>query len=225
METLTATETVDAYVARLGRALRGPGRLKRDMLAEARDSLLDAAEAYRADGLDRDRAERLAIEDFGPVDVIAPGYQEELTAGQGRRTAAVLFVTVPFTALMWSAIWHIFPAAETAAKPAWFGGVAVTVDYLQLTTGLLSGLVLFALRRGRRTRVLTRSLGLLVLGQMPVMAVLCSALVWGSRHAVDLASYPPGTVATYLSIGLWAWQLWCASRCLRFSAKGTAPAV
>ncbi|GAA0409959.1 hypothetical protein Acor_35870 [Acrocarpospora corrugata] len=225
METFTsaiATETVDGYVARLGRTLHGPGRLKRDLLAEARDSLLDAAEAHRAGGLGRDRAERLAIEEFGPVEVVAPGYQEELAAGQGRRTAAFLFVTVPLTALMWSVIWQIFPAAETAVKPGWFGVVAVTVDYMQLVTGLLSGLVLYGLRRGRRPRVLTRSLGFLVLGQMPVMGVLCAALIWGSQNAANAAAYPPGAVATFLSLGLWGWQLWCAGRCLAVSAKGPA---
>jgi hypothetical protein len=219
METLIATETVDGYVALLGRTLHGPGRLKRDMLAEARDGLLDAAEAYQAGGLDRERAERRAVEEFGPIDVIAPGYQQELTAGQGRRAAAVLFITVPLTALMWSLIWHVFPVAATTAKPGWFGAVAVTVDYMQFVTGILSGLVLYGLRRGRRPRVLTRSLGLLVLGQMPVMAVLCAGLMWGSQHAVNVAAYPPGTVATLLSLALWGWQLWCAARCLSVSAK------
>jgi hypothetical protein len=40
------------------RRLRGPRRVKADMLAEVRDGLIDATEAYRDSGLDEDGAQR-----------------------------------------------------------------------------------------------------------------------------------------------------------------------
>jgi hypothetical protein len=81
---------IEAYIAELAGALRGPGRAKADLVAEARDSLVDAATAYHAGGMDRTVAERCAVEEFGEVREIAPGYQAELGLAQGRRTALQL---------------------------------------------------------------------------------------------------------------------------------------
>lgn len=57
------TDLVDAHVDALGRELRGPARLRRDMLAEVRAGLRDAAERG-------DPAE--AIREFGSVAELAP---------------------------------------------------------------------------------------------------------------------------------------------------------
>jgi hypothetical protein len=81
---------IDAYVAELGGILRGPRRAKADLLDEARDSLVDAVRAYQDRGLDRQAAERRAVEEFGDVAEIAPGYQTELGLVQGRRTALLV---------------------------------------------------------------------------------------------------------------------------------------
>src|SRR4051812_26337431 len=69
---------IETYVAELGRTLRGPRRAKADLLAEARDSLVDAAGARERVGLPREEAEREAVAEFGAVPDIAPGYQTEL---------------------------------------------------------------------------------------------------------------------------------------------------
>ncbi|MEX3105992.1 MULTISPECIES: permease prefix domain 1-containing protein [unclassified Streptomyces] len=81
---------IEHYVAELDRALRGPRAVKADMLAEARDGLADAAEAYEESGLDRASAEACAVADFGPVERIAPEFQTELALAQGRRTALLI---------------------------------------------------------------------------------------------------------------------------------------
>jgi hypothetical protein len=81
---------VDRYVAELGAALRGPRRAKADLLAEARDSLWDAAAAYQKMGLDESAAQRRAVADFGGLAEIAPAYQAELAVAQGRRTALLI---------------------------------------------------------------------------------------------------------------------------------------
>ncbi|MFY1687699.1 permease prefix domain 1-containing protein [Plantactinospora sp. WMMB782] len=95
---------IDGYLDELDCVLRGPRRVKADLLREARDSLVDASEAYRDLGLDPGAADRRAVDDFGVVARIAPGYQAELALAQGRRTALltvfVLAVQPPFWRLV-----------------------------------------------------------------------------------------------------------------------------
>ncbi|MFG1819105.1 permease prefix domain 1-containing protein [Kribbella sp. NPDC049174] len=92
---------VDDYLTGLSRALPGPRRRKADLLAEARDHLVDATEAFEADGLDRDNAEREAVADFGELDEVAPGYRAELAVSQGRRTAVMLCLVLCAQPLVW----------------------------------------------------------------------------------------------------------------------------
>ncbi|GGZ68284.1 permease prefix domain 1-containing protein [Streptomyces bluensis] len=92
---------IDRYVAELDKALRGPRAVKADMLAEARDGLVDAAEAYEESGLDRTSAEQRAVADFGPVDIIAPEYQPELALAEGRRTALLICVVLTVQPVAW----------------------------------------------------------------------------------------------------------------------------
>ncbi|WP_238455218.1 permease prefix domain 1-containing protein [Micromonospora sp. ATA51] len=78
---------VEERLRELAGRLRGPARLKTDLLTEARHALLDAAEAYRADGLPAAEAERRAVAEFGSSAQLAPGYQAELAAGALRGLA------------------------------------------------------------------------------------------------------------------------------------------
>ncbi|WP_214103000.1 permease prefix domain 1-containing protein [Acrocarpospora catenulata] len=220
METLIVTDSVDEYADSLRRALRGPGRLKRDMVAEVRDGLRDAADAYRAEGLGPREAERRAVAEFGSVAEIAPEFQRELTAGQGRRTALLLFLTVPAVAVLWTVIWKFFPAGPVSVHPGWYGPVARAVDLIQLATGLYGGLALWWLRRGRRPDLVARSLGLLMWIQLPVLGALCTALMHGSSDSMTHMGYPPGLVATGVSVVFWVWQLHSAARCLAVSGRG-----
>ncbi|WP_066361613.1 permease prefix domain 1-containing protein [Herbidospora mongoliensis] len=213
----------DAYLNELAKTLRGPRRARNDLLAEARDGLLDAAEAYEDQGLPPDEAQVRALADFGPVAVVAPGFQEELTAAQSRRTAALLFLSTPAVALMWGVLWQIFPTDFDVVKPIWFGVVARAVDLMQVATGLVGAAVLLRLRRTRRSRGIARLLGLLVWGQAPLMAVLCGALM--VTAGVALAAFPgylPGLFATWISMGFWAWQLSSAARCLKSATPAKA---
>lgn len=228
---MAGTGVIEDYVTGLSRTLRGPRRPKLDMITEARDSLLDSAEALESDGLRRDEAERAAVEEFGTIREIAPGYQEELSKSAGRRLAALLFVTVPLTAIMWSVIWKIFPTAPTAYEhtPAWFVPVARGVDMLQMFIGVVGGLALFALGRGlrgiRRPWLVTRFLGVFVWAMLPVMLVSCGALMFGSRDSAGFSDYPPGIAASLVSYALWAMQLYGAFRCLSVTRRVPAPVV
>jgi hypothetical protein len=219
------TSPIDDYVAGLRRLLHGPVRARRDLLAEARDGLLDAAEAYEAEGRTRAEAERLAIEDFGHPAEIAPGYQEELAVAQGRRTAALIFVSVSLTALMWSLVWKVFPEPPTAAvvRPEWYTPLSRIVDYNQLATGVVAGIALLALGRGlrvlRRPRMVTRALGVLVWIQMPAMAAMSVALVRGAHGPPGFSDYIPGVALSSITYGLFVWQFVSAGLCLAFTRR------
>ncbi|WP_214406516.1 permease prefix domain 1-containing protein [Pseudonocardia lacus] len=100
-----ALDPVAAHVAELERSLRGPARVRREIVREVRDGLADATDAYRRAGLDTAQAARLAVRDFGPVAEVADLYQDELAAGQGRRTALQLAVLLPALMALWSLLW------------------------------------------------------------------------------------------------------------------------
>ncbi|KAB8187094.1 permease prefix domain 1-containing protein [Microbispora catharanthi] len=212
---------IDEYVASMRHALRGPGGAKRDLLTEARDSLLDAAEAYEGEGLPRAEAERLAVADFGTVPEVAPGFQGELTVSQGRRTATLLFLSVPLIAFMWAVIWRIFPGSPHVdeIKPAWFGLLARTVDLLQLSVGVMGGVALLAFGRGarhvRRPARLTRWLGLFVWIETPLIGMSGLALAAAAHGPAGFSGYLPGLAVALVSDLLSVWQLYSAAHCLR----------
>lgn len=226
-ESMASAGLIDDYVRELGRELRGPRRARHDMIVEARDSLVDTAEALEASGMSRAEAESLAVAEFGPVEEIAPGYQEELLAGQGRRTAALLFLSVPLVTLMWSLIWRFWPEIVTMSpvehKPWWFLPVARALDIAQILTGLVAAVALVTLGRGTRrrfaprARTVTRALGLLVWCQLPFTTGMSIALM--SAGHTGFGTYVPGVVASVLSCGMQAWQLHSAARCLALSRR------
>ncbi|TMR06964.1 hypothetical protein ETD86_52225 [Nonomuraea turkmeniaca] len=213
---------IDDYVADLNRALSGPHGPKRDLVVEARDSLTDTADALEADGLDRAEAERIAVAEFGPVAEIAPGYQSELTSTSGRRLGFLLFISVPITVLMWSALWRMYPADDDAWRnqPEWFSPVSRLLDIVQLGVGVYGGLTLFALGRGarwiRRPRLITRSLGLVVWISLPICIVLAQILTYGTEGANSLSTVP-SVLANLVTAALWGLQVYCAARCMRIT--------
>jgi hypothetical protein len=92
---------IEAFVAELDDTLRGPRSVKADMLAEVRDGLLDATEAYKDSGLDEDVAQRQAVADFGAVPEVAADYQVELGLSQGRRTGLLISVVLAAQPVAW----------------------------------------------------------------------------------------------------------------------------
>lgn len=99
--TLEHVSTTEAYVAALDRDLVGPGRVRRDLVQEARDHLDDATAAYRRAGRDRADAERLAVDDFGDLDEIVPAFQTTLAVAAARRTAWMLFAVLSIQPFLW----------------------------------------------------------------------------------------------------------------------------
>ncbi|SCF37179.1 hypothetical protein GA0074695_6218 [Micromonospora viridifaciens] len=96
---------MEQRMGELAGRLRGPARLKADLLTEARHALLDAVEAYREVGLSPAEAERRAVAEFGSPAQLVPGYQAELAAGALRglalRALAVAVVLMAGGDLTW----------------------------------------------------------------------------------------------------------------------------
>lgn len=94
-------EPIERVVAELAGVLRGPGRAKADLLAEARDGLHDAAQSYMDAGEPAEAACRRAVAEFGSVPDIAAGFQAELSVAQARRTAIWVALVVAVQPLVW----------------------------------------------------------------------------------------------------------------------------
>ncbi|WP_410656267.1 permease prefix domain 1-containing protein [Amycolatopsis sp. lyj-112] len=118
---------IEAYLGDLRARLDGSASAKRDLLREARDGLNDAADAYREGGWSELDAQRRAVADFGPVAVIAQGYQAELGMHSGTRTLWKLILGVPLMQLAWEFArkWTFGDWSQLATPtPPWYQFVA-----------------------------------------------------------------------------------------------------
>lgn len=145
-------DVIAGYAAELGRLLRGPRRLRADLMAEARDGLVDAAEAYEHDGADRDTAAHRAIADFGPLREVASGYQAVLATAQARRTAALVFVITAAQTLSATYEWRsLSQDQDWAFQPGLaYTVLARSVDWVGVGNKVAALLVLLATGIGVR---------------------------------------------------------------------------
>jgi hypothetical protein len=215
---------IDAYVATLRGALRGPRAAKADLVQEARDGLIDAAERYEDDGLDRLAAERAAVEEFGPVAALAPEYQRELALTQGRRTAVIVGVAVAVEALVSEVAWR-----RAAVAWDWHPGrayeiLARTVDYGTYTVVLGALLAALACGIGSRYvnvgRTFVRATGIAAIGVVAffsVGGVLLSAFspTWGQHNTGGATSL--SLAASAVTFALPAVMTYSGLRCVRAS--------
>jgi hypothetical protein len=178
---------IDRYVAELDQALRGPRAVKADMVAEARDSLLDAAEAYEERGLDRESAERCAVDDFGSVQVIALDYQVELGLAQGRRTALLICAVLTVQPVAW---WGLLRFAGQGADESGSAGYALINDMVRWTG---TGAIVMALAVVIATGAGVRYLG----ARLPLVRVVgvfaCAVSVVFAVLGLLLTLYSPAT--------------------------------
>ena len=125
MTTTTAAGNgaIDGYLAELDRVLLGRRGRKADLLAEARDGLRDAADAYREGGWSEDEAQRRAVADFGRVSEIAGDFQAELTVHNGIWTLWMLVLAVPGMQASWELTRLLTYGAWsrlTTPSPSWY---------------------------------------------------------------------------------------------------------
>lgn len=209
---------VENYVAGLASALRGPRRVKADLLAEARHSLDDACEAYLDEGLPADSAQRRAVTEFGSLAEVVPGYQAELAVAQGRRTAvmfAVGLVALRFVApLAWGG------GLDHGGTPGvFFGYLAGAGVVAALAAWLLLGWgSRYAPDGARVTRLLGRgALGFLGLHGVVGLAVC----LWSLTRVPAALGWPPLWLGMLAMNAMFGCAVAFAWRCVALSR--TAP--
>lgn len=200
---------VERYVAELGRALVGPRRHKTDLLTEVRHGLTDAAEAYRRGGLAEPAAQERAVADFGPVAELAPDFQRELAAAQGRRTAVLICLILGPQHLVWAASGHV-----AIRDPQWRPGpgYAAMSSLVEVAGAIAIGSALLMLVALARFGALARITGW--------FGVVVAALFTGVGMALTLLGPVPPLSLTGLPwsiaflVAPMAWLAWSARRTL-----------
>ncbi|GAA3871961.1 permease prefix domain 1-containing protein [Saccharothrix violaceirubra] len=219
---------IDRYLADLDRRLRGPGPVKGDLLAEARDSLADAAEAYRAGGVPEAEAQRLAVAEFGPAHVIARDYQSVLALAQGSRTLRAMLFAVPLMYSIWglNQVFWIgeWPPLPGGVMPDWYRVIAHINDrigWIAAATALLTLVASrYLARRGTSTEALGRLTGSVSVG-MVGLALFCNVSIMVATLHLDperMMSSPPMTSASLVSLLVLGRLMVLARRCFSFAS-------
>lgn len=100
---MTGGPPIDAYLRQVAAIMPGPARARRDILAELRSGLLDAADAHRSAGLPAGAAAEAAITEFGDPRQVADAFRPHLAMVHARRVALTLVATGPVVGLLWTA--------------------------------------------------------------------------------------------------------------------------
>ena len=215
---------IDAYVADLGQALWGPRRAKADLVREAHDGLSDAAAAHMDEGLDADAAQRRAVADFGDVRDIAPHYQAELAAAEGRRTALLICLVLAPQAPLWHFVGGALAEGHERAAAAGFELVDSMLGWLG--SAALIGTLLAAVACGVGVRyVHDRRLAAVGIGYFAyaVAGVFMVAgllmILFGPTEVLSPAGVPMyllGLVAPLAGVA------WSGRRCIRAAPASPA---
>jgi hypothetical protein len=185
------------------------------LLAEARDGLEDAVEAYRRAGLSPDEAAKRAVAEFGDLEELRPDYAADLTSSSVRATATALGAGYPVILVAWAVVNLVTPdraphgSAWAASSFSLIGVLAVVSTLAALT------LLRRAARRGTSPTAPAWYLGLTGLG-CGLATLTASYLVepWAVRHhggssAALVTSVEVFSAVTTLII------LGCSLQCLR----------
>ncbi|GGM42920.1 hypothetical protein GCM10012275_12320 [Longimycelium tulufanense] len=210
---------IDRYLLTLDARLRGPATVRRDLLAEARDGLHDAAESYRAAGLPAGEAERRAVTDFGPIGRIARDYQAELAVAHGVRFIRSLLLVIPIMHVVWE-LTRVFWIGGWASGPEWARTVAQAADLTSWVIAVTAAVILLAwrvlARRIGDTRLVGRLASAWAVGAVGVyvftLATHLAILVAVTRLGTG-GFPPPVLVATVFSLVVTARLVSQARRC------------
>lgn len=174
------------YVVRLGAALVGPRRARRDLLREVADHLEDASEAYVRAGLTEAEAGARAVADFGTVAEVAPGLQTTLAVASSRRTVALLLTVLGVQPFLWdSGLAGLLGLDGAASEPSGrvyavldglveYGGGVVMAGALLLLVGCGIGNRWF--HAGPRIALVTGWFGLAAAVVLPLIGLAMTAL-------------------------------------------------
>lgn len=202
--------TVEERLRELDTRLRGPRRLKSDLLTEARHGLLDAVEAYQEDGLPAAEAQRRAVVEFGSPAQLVPAWQAELAVAalRGLSLRVIGLAVVAFVAgdLTWQgASWSDGPRPPAgyvllSASVNWIWGAAFVLAAAGL---LLAGAGRWALRGdGVVGRVVGAALtGVLALGVLAGAALFA----WSVGLWEAALTWPPMLVGAVVAAAGYLW--------------------
>jgi hypothetical protein len=213
-----AQELIDHYAAGLAAALRGPRRLREDMIAEARDSLLDATEAYVAAGVDSGEAAHRAVRDFGEYRQVVPAYQAELAVEQGRRTALLLAGALPVLHLAAPLMW-LGSSHDSTPPVSGYWTLTDHFDYLSLLASGTAMIVLLGFGWGSRyvrdgVRY-ARAVGIGALAFLFVHAAVGAAIAGFSVYQWPASlTWPPLLIGIILMSGGFVYAVATAWRCV-----------
>lgn len=208
---------IDTYLTDLSTALRGPRRVKAGLLEEARDGLLEAAEADQAAGAERPVAERRAVAEFGRVPDVVPDYQRVLGFAQARRTAVLVFLVTALQSIGSTFAWRTAGLGWTSDPGPFYYLASSVVDWTGVGLKVLTLLVLLMCGIGVRflgaKRWIPRVTGYYAAG-VCVYSVLVAALLASGYSAEVLFTAP--RLGWLLAVGFVPFLFlgWSARRCL-----------
>lgn len=220
---------IDGYVAGLSERLRGPRRVRADLVAEARDSLSDAAEAYQAAGESPVEAQRRAVAEFGSYAEVVPDYQAELAVAQGRRTVLLIALALPVLVVLAPLMWWHSPWTGNVQLPSGYTRLTVGFDVLSIAGAGLALLVLVGYGWGSRyvrdgvrlTRVVGWcGLTFLVVHGMSGVAIY----LWSVHQWPQMLFWPPVWIGAAMMGLAFDYAALCVWRCLRVSGAQRAAA-
>lgn len=139
----TPTEqAITTYLDEVARHLTGPRRSRAAIIDELRDGLATAVHTRRAHGSEPDEVVGAVLREFGPPEVVAAAFADELAIARARHTVASYLATGPLIGMFWllalapplsahgpAAIWDAVPAAPAA------GAAAITGVLILAATG------------------------------------------------------------------------------------------
>jgi hypothetical protein len=181
---MRASPVIDTYLREVGAALPGPARARRDILAELRDGLLDAADAHCGAGLPEGAAAAAAITEFGDPRVVAAAFRPGLTMRHARRVALTLVTSGPLIGLLWAvaaaasrmAIRHAPPWQWAGAPPG--SAAAFLLVLAAVLVAIWAGLFTVA-ATGSLTRWFPESPGLVT-----ITAAICGFAAMAADTAI-----------------------------------------
>ena len=169
-------------LAELSAGLRGPRRIRADLLTELRDGLDDATNDLLTSGIDVQQARHVAAAEFGDPAVLARQLQVELTGAQARRTALAVALGSALLETAWSVgyptVMRDYGMRGGYPTPSWF--LAPLNTFQEIMVWTVTPLLLLAyLLMFRRTVALRRVAALvgLLAGGLLTITFLASGLM------------------------------------------------
>lgn len=174
-----AYDVIGVYLEEIAARLTGPARARRDILAELKVGLADAADAHRSAGLGPGQAAHAAVVEFGGPERVAEGFRAELAAAQARRVVLPLVAAGPLIGGLWVATAMAGGiGGRTVPSWQWAGTPAGARPVIHLAVIALAAAIAGALFTVATTGRLSR--------RLPGRPLVTAAIAAGGTAPIDL---------------------------------------